>query len=116
MTGTLWNELFKPIYGYRKRRAIAFASYGCPSLFIHIKGLPILVLPVARVGLLPIAHKDNLPAAGLLFTCAEFNELVLMRYLNSEYLFHSSFLDMIFKITEGHVGAIHAFLEFPNLV
>jgi energy-coupling factor transporter ATP-binding protein EcfA2 len=109
--GELWNELFKGIHDYPDRRAIAFASYGSPSSFIDIEGTPIFVAPTARVSLLPTAHNDNLPAAGLLFTRAEFDELVSKQYPYSEYHFHPSFLDMVFGITEGHVGAMYSFLH-----
>jgi hypothetical protein len=109
--GRLWNELFKGIHDYPDRRAIAFASYGSPSSSTDIQGTSIFVVPMARVSLLPTAPKDDLPAAGLLFTSAEFNELVLKQYPDSEYHFHRSFLDMVFKITEGHVGAMYSFLN-----
>jgi len=107
----LWNELFKGIHDYPDRRAIAFASYGSPSSLIDIQGTPIFIAPAARVSLLPTAHEDNLPAAGLLFTLAEFDELVSKQYPDSEHHFHSSFLDMVFEITEGHVGAMYSFLN-----
>ena len=106
----LWNELFKGIHDYPDRRAIVFASYGSPSSVIDIEGTPILVSPTVRVSLLPTAHGDNLPAVGLLFTRAEFDELVSKQYPSSEYHFHPSFLDTVFGITEGHVGAMYSFL------
>ena len=109
--GELWNELFKGIHNYPDRHAIAFASYGSPSSFIDIEGNPILILPTTRVSLLPTAHGDHLPAVGLLFTCAEFDELVSKQYPYSEYHFHPSFLDTVFGITEGHVGAMYSFLN-----
>ena len=49
----LRNDLFKCIHGYPDRRAIAFASYGSPSLFIDIQGTRIFVAFRARVSLLP---------------------------------------------------------------
>ena len=109
--GELWNKLFKGIHDYPDHRAIAFASYGSPSLFIDIEGTSILVPPTARISLLPTTHGDHLPAAGLLFTRAEFNELVSRQYPYSEYYFHPSFLDTVFGITEGHVGAMYSFLN-----
>jgi hypothetical protein len=109
--GALWNELFKCMHDYPDRRVIAFASYGSPSSLIDIQGTPIFVSSMARISLLPTAHEDNLPAAGLLFTPAEFNELVSKQYSDSEYHFHPSFLDMVFEITDGHVGAMYSFLH-----
>ena len=109
--GELWNDLFKCIHDYPDHRAIAFASYGSPSSFINIEGTSILVLPTARISLLPTTHGDHLPAVGLLFTHAEFDELVSRQYPYSEYYFHPSFLDTVFGITEGHVGAMYSFLN-----
>ena len=109
--GELWNELFKGIHNYPDRRAIAFANYGSPSLFIDIEGTSILVPPTARISLLPTTHGDHLPAVGLLFTRSEFDELVSRQYPYSEYYFHPSFLDTVFGITEGHVGAMYSFLN-----
>ena len=109
--GELWNEWFKGIHDYPDRRAIAFASYGSPSSFIDIEGTSILVLPTARISLLPTTHGDHLPAAGLLFTRAEFDELVSKQYPDSEYHLHSSFLRMVLNITKGHVGAMYSFLN-----
>ena len=109
--GELWNNLFKGIHDYRDRRAIAFATYGSPSSFFDIEGTTFYVASAARVSLLPTAHEDNLPATGLLFTRTEFDELVSKQYPDSECHFHSSFLDAVYKFTEGHVGAIYSFLH-----
>jgi hypothetical protein len=109
--GRLWNELFKGIHDYPDRRAIAFVNYGSPAPFIDIQGTSIFIAPEARVSLRPTAHKDNLPAAGLLFTSAEFDELVSKQYPDSEYHFDRSFLDMVFESTNGHVGAMYSYLN-----
>ena len=111
MDGELWNDLFKCIHDYPERRAIAFTSYGSPSSIVKMQGISIFVASRARVSLLPTADEDNLPAAGLLFSHAEFDELVSKHYPDSEYCFHPSFLDMVFEITEGHVGAMFCFLN-----
>lgn len=103
------ERVFKNIHSYHQRRAIAFVSYGSPSSHIDITGTPIVVDPVARVSLRLIAHNDNLPAVGLLFSRAEFDELVLKQY--PLYQLDSSFLDMVFKISEGHVGAMDSILS-----
>jgi energy-coupling factor transporter ATP-binding protein EcfA2 len=109
--GELWNELFKGIHDYPDRRAIVFASYGSPSSPIDIQGTPIWVASAAKVTLLPSAHEDNLPAAGLLFNPAEFDELVLKQFPASEYRLHTSFLSMVLEMTEGHVGAMCSFIN-----
>ncbi|EDR00458.1 uncharacterized protein LACBIDRAFT_334116 [Laccaria bicolor S238N-H82] len=107
----LWNELFKGIHDYPDHRAIAFMSYGSPASFIDIQGTRFYIASTARVSLLPTAHEDNLPAVGLLFTPVEFDELVSKNYPDSDYHFHPSFLNMVFEITEGHVGAMYSFLN-----
>jgi hypothetical protein len=109
--GELWNELFKNIHEHRDRRAIAFASYGSPISSMVIQGTPIVIAPAARVSLYPTNHEDDLPPAGLLYTLAEFNELVSKHYPDSEYHFDRPFLDMVFQITRGHAGAIYSFLK-----
>ena len=107
----LRNDLFKCIHDYPDCRAIAIASYGSPSSFIDIQGTRFFVASRARVNLLPTADGDNLPAAGLFFIPAEFDELVSKHSPDSEYHFHPSFLNTVFEITEGHVGAIYSFLN-----
>ena len=109
--GELWNDLFKCIHDYPERRAIAFASYGSPSSITKMQGTPIFVTPRARIGLLPITDEDNLPAAGLLFSHIEFDELVSKHFSDPEHHFHPSILEMVFKITDGHVGAIYSILH-----
>ncbi|EDR08420.1 uncharacterized protein LACBIDRAFT_297062 [Laccaria bicolor S238N-H82] len=66
---------------------------------------------LCKLCLLPTADEGNLSAAGLLFTHAEFDELVSKHYPDSEYHFHPSFLEMVFKITDGHVGAMYSFFH-----
>ena len=111
--GALWNDFFKCMHDYDNRRAITFASYGNASSIFSIDDTPFFSADEARVSLLPISHEDNLPAAGLFFTRAEFDELVSTHYPTTEYLFHPSFLDKVFGITEGHVGAMR---DFMNIV
>jgi hypothetical protein len=54
----------------------------------------------------PIDYKDGLPVVGLFFTQAEFKDLVSTKYLFPPHRFHHSFLDTLFGITNGHIGAI----------
>ena len=77
----------------------------------EIQGTPIIIPDQQRVTLRAIRHDDNLPAAGLLFTRMEFNDLVSVMYPSSEYAFDISFFDSLFNVTEGHVGAIIDFIR-----
>lgn len=104
--GALWNDFFKSMGDYHDRRAIAFVSFGSASSIIRIQGTPIFIADEARVTLLPITHEDNLPAVGLFFNQAEFEELA-MQYSSPEHHFDHSFLDTVFRITQGHAGAMH---------
>jgi hypothetical protein len=66
---------------------------------------------VQRVALRPIDHDDGFGAVGLLFSRTEFDDLVGKRFSSSEYYFHPSFFDEVFRLAGGHVGAIHDFVE-----
>ena len=107
----LWNNFFKSIHDYPLCRAIIFASYGSPTTRFTIQGLLILIHDRKRVTLRAIQHDDNLPAAGVLFTRKEFNDLVAVMYPSPEYVFDASFFDSLFNLTEGHVGAIVDFMR-----
>jgi hypothetical protein len=102
--GALWNDFFKCMHDYPNRRAIAFVSFGSASSIILIKGTPIFIADEARITMLPTAH-DDLPPVGLFFNQAEFDELV-KQYPSPEYHFDPSFLQTVFRITRGHVGAM----------
>ena len=105
----LWGEFFKSMHDHEECRAIVFASYGCPTSRISIKGTPMVIPDPQRVTLRHVAHEDGFPPTGLLFTRSEFNDLVIKHYPSSVFYFHSSFFDALFDITNGHVGAIHDF-------
>jgi hypothetical protein len=47
--------------------------------------------------------------SGLFFTQAEFYDLISTKYLSCR--FHQSFLDTLFEITNGHIGAITDFIR-----
>ena len=76
----LWNNFFKSIHEYPHCRSIIFASYGSTTTRFTIRGTPILIPDRKRVTLRAIQHDDNLPAAGVLFTRKEFNDLVAVMY------------------------------------
>jgi hypothetical protein len=107
----LWKNFFKSIHEYPFCRVIIFASYGNPTTQIEIRGTPIIIPDKQRVTLRAIRHNDNLPAAGLLFTRTEFNDLVSVMYSPPEYVFDISFFDSLFNLTEGHIGAITDFIR-----
>ena len=108
--GDLWSRFFKSMRDHKNRRAIIFTSFGSPSSRITIAGFPIHLSDHQRVTLRAVQHDDNLPPVGLFFTRTEFNDLVSLRYPSANYPFHTSFLDRIFDITNGHVGAIVDFI------
>jgi len=107
----LWVAFFKELPSFNDRFAIAFASYGSPNTHISVGGTLIIVSDRQRASLHPIDHRDGLGAAGLLFSREEFDDLVLKRFSSSEYYFDSSFFDAVFRISGGHVGGIHDFVE-----
>ncbi len=114
--GTLWHKFFKSMHTFKRCRAIVFCSYGSPSLRINVGDplevpTPILVADPQRVTLRHIDHEDDLPPVGLLFTRSEFNDLVEHYYSFPKSCFDSSFFDALFDVTNGHVGAIHDFIQ-----
>jgi hypothetical protein len=78
---------------------------------LHIQGTPIFVTDLQRVSLCHIDHGDGFGAVGLFFSRMEFNNLVGKRFSSSEYYFHTSFFNEVFRLTGGHVGAIHNLVE-----
>jgi hypothetical protein len=102
----LWNGFFKSIHAYDDRRAITFASYGSPCSRITMLGTSIELVDSQRVTLRPIDHEDGLQPAGLLFSRIELDDLI-SRLCSGHHYFHQSFLDAIFDLTGGHVGAIY---------
>jgi len=107
----LWGEFFKELHNFDTPFAIAFASYGSPTTRFTIRGRPMFVGDLQRVALRAVDHGDDLGAVGLLFSRMEFDDLVRKRFSSSEYYFHQSFLDAVFRHTGGHVGAIDDFVR-----
>ena len=107
----LWNDLFKCINNYPQFRVILFSRYGSPTTrYDIVQGTPIIIPDQQRVSLRHIEHGDNLPAVGLFFTRTEFDKLVSTLY-TPESSFDPSFLNTLFDITSGHVGAIIDFMR-----
>ena len=109
--GDLWHNFFKSISSFPERRAIAFTTYGSPYSQITIAGTPIVIADAQRVSLRPIQCNDETASVGLLFTRTEFDDLVTKQYPRNRL--DSSFLDNVFDITGGHVGA---FLDFIKII
>ena len=108
--GDLWHNFFKSMFSFPKRRAIAFTSYGSPYSHITIAGTLIFIADAQRVSLRPIQCDNDTASVGLLFTRTEFDDLVTKQYPRNRL--DSSFLDNIFDLTGGHVGA---FLDFIDI-
>ena len=109
----LWSEFFKNLPAYDDQFVIAFASYGSPTSRLNMQGNLFCVSDSQRVTLRPIDHGDGLGAVGLLFSRTEFDDLVRIKFASPENYFDPSFFKAVFKITGGHVGAIH---DFVNIV
>ena len=106
----LWHIFFKSIHDFKNCRVIIFASYGSPTSLFTDGGTPIPIINAKKITLRAIEHDDKLPAAGLLFTRTELDDLV-KRYSPPPLAFHQSFFDDLFHLTQGHVGAITDFIK-----
>jgi hypothetical protein len=97
-----WTRFKTP--GAQDAWVIAFASHGSTSYTLddHATPASIWIGPKQRVGLAPFDCGDGI-LVGLLLTRAEFDALVQLRFRDRR--FSDSFLDCIFDMTNGHVGA-----------
>ncbi|KAF8718541.1 hypothetical protein AX14_011789 [Amanita brunnescens Koide BX004] len=107
----LWHHFFKSMETFNAR-LIVFCSYGSPSLPIDVGDTMEIPTPISvpdhqRVTLRHVGHDDDLPPVGLFFTQSEFNDLVK----NQKSYYDESFFDAVFRITNGHVGALHDFCK-----
>ena len=105
----LWNSFFKSIHEY-DCRAIIFANYGSPTV-TGVKDTNMFIPDPKRVTLHPIDYKDGRQPVGILLTRPEFDDLMSRRYPPEQHSFHPSFLDAVFSLTAGHVGAVCDLLE-----
>jgi energy-coupling factor transporter ATP-binding protein EcfA2 len=87
---------------------ITLASYGSTGHNIYYPITPFHISPQQDIGLIAADHGDQI-AVGLLLTKAEFDEVVPKLFPN--HRFDDSFLDSVFDITRGHVGACESFLR-----
>ena len=102
-----WLEL-KDINPETSSRIITLASYGSAGHNIYDPMTPFHISPRQNIGLVPVDHGDEI-AVGLLLTKAEFDAVVPKLFPNHQ--FDASFLDSVFDITRGHVGACESFLR-----
>ncbi len=83
-------------------QVVAFASHGSSGYTGADNVTPMWIGMEQRVGLARLDCGDGI-LVGLLFTREEFNALVQLRFHDRR--FSDSFLDCIFDMTNGHVGA-----------
>ena len=104
---SFWLEL-KDINPDSACHVITLASYGSAGHNIYDPMTPFHISPQQNIGLVAADHGDQI-AVGLLLTKAEFDEVVPKLFQNHQ--FDVSFLDSVFDITGGHVGACEDFLR-----
>jgi hypothetical protein len=102
-----WLEL-KAIKPESPFRVITFASYGSAGRNINDPLTPIHISPRQNISLIAHDHGDQI-AVGLLLTKPEFEEFVTKLFVDN--YFDVLFLDIVFNITRGHVGACEDFLR-----
>ncbi|KIM75050.1 hypothetical protein PILCRDRAFT_13870 [Piloderma croceum F 1598] len=104
---SFWLELkdINPDVGFC---VITLASYGSAGHNIYDPMTPFHITPQQGIGLIATDNGDQI-AVGLLLTKAEFDEVVPK--LLPDHRFDDSFLDSVFDITRGHVGACESFLH-----
>jgi hypothetical protein len=99
-----WNSFLKQIIPISSNRVILFASYGSPTGTVTEDGTPMIIPDHSRVDLRPIDHGDGITPAGLFLTTDEFADVVGKR--DPKQRFEKEFLDYVFRVTAGHVGAV----------
>lgn len=105
---SFWEDFLKPIGPQSLGRVILFTSYGILPNRVTTQGIPIIVPYHQQVTLRPIDHGDGIPSAGLSLTSAEFTDMVHRKYPGGR--FTQDFLDYVFHVTAGHVGAVYDWL------
>jgi len=95
-----WSKFKNP--GLQGMRVVAFASHGSSGYTGADNVTPMWIGKGQRVGLARLDCGDGI-LVGLLFTREEFNELVQLRFGGRR--FSDTFLDCVYDMTNGHVGA-----------
>lgn len=107
-----WDSSFwlilKDIKPETRFHVITFASYGSVGHNIGDPSTPILISSHQNISLIAVDHGDGTPI-GLLLTRREFDELLTKVFV--DHYFDTSFLDGVYNITNGHVGACEDFLR-----
>ena len=95
-----WSGIKNP--GLEDMRVVAFASHGSTGYTGADNVMPLWIGMEQRLGLARFDCGDGI-LVGLLFTGEEFDMLVQLRFHNRG--FSDSFLDCVYDMTNGHVGA-----------
>jgi hypothetical protein len=95
-----WGRFKNP--GLQDMRVVAFASHGSSGYTGADNATPMWIGMEQGVGLARLDCGDGI-IVGLLFTREEFNELVELRFRGRG--FSDTFLDCVYDMTNGHVGA-----------
>ena len=101
-----WTRFKNP--GLQDMRVVAFASHGSSGYTGADSVTPMWIGMEQCVGLARLDCGDGI-LVGLLFTREEFNAFVQLRFRDRR--FSDSFLDCIFDITNGHVGACESLMN-----
>ena len=107
-----WDKAFwldlKDIKPESPIRVITFVSYGSAGRNINDPLTPHHISPCQNISLNALDRGDRI-AVGLLLTKAEFEDFVAKLFV--DHHFDALFLDGVFDITCGHVGACEDFLR-----
>ncbi len=95
-----WNRFKNP--EIQDERVVTFASHGSSGYTGADSLTPMWIAPEQRVGLAPVDCGDGI-LVGLLFTREEFDDLVRVKFGDDRFC--PSFLDCVFDMTKGHIGA-----------
>jgi len=101
-----WSRFKNP--GLEDMRVVAFASHGSSGYTGPDNVMPMWIRMEQRVGLARLDCGDGI-VVGLLFTRDELNAFVQLKYRDNG--FSDSFIDCIFDMTNGHVGACESLID-----
>ena len=104
----LWGEGLKTIGAASQHMVILFASYGSASQNLLLnKATPFIVKQQQLVGL--VRGRNSSDLVGLLLTADEVAGVADKKF--PDHQFDSTLLDLVYRMTSGHVGAYHDTLE-----
>ena len=108
-----WNRVVKSAHDQAKNIKIClFSSYGSPSTGLPQNPklmTPVLIPPRQRVSITP-TFETGAPKFGLFYDLHEFDDVVTRLSTNQpeRFTFEKQAKDYIFKMTNGHPGAVKA--------